>query len=219
MPHSRSRPGPGSECRFERFIAAVGVEIAWSAPRKPRRLPFNADAGQRRDRAPQVTSYALEFERVQVETFAVEPHAAFKATRPRGAGLVDPNVETHAVPGNMAASQCKRFGGTAQRFASALRHRPAFRFAVESDIDRAMVFGVTPAAPRVVGREHAADKGDDRQAGPPVITERVDVPPGIAAGNDDLVEARSEISASAACRPDSAAIGTPGPGCTLPPAR
>jgi hypothetical protein len=34
-----------------------------------------------------------------------------------------------------------------------------------------------------------------------------------------LVEARLAITASAARCPDKAAIGTPGPGCTLPPAK
>ena len=34
-----------------------------------------------------------------------------------------------------------------------------------------------------------------------------------------VVEARSASTLSAACRPESAAIGTPGPGCTPPPAR
>ena len=34
-----------------------------------------------------------------------------------------------------------------------------------------------------------------------------------------MVKPRLAIRAAAACRPDMAAIGTPGPGCTLPPAR
>ena len=34
-----------------------------------------------------------------------------------------------------------------------------------------------------------------------------------------MVKARCAITASAASWPDSAAIGTPGPGCTLPPAK
>ena len=71
----------------------------------------------------------------------------------------------------------------------------------------------------VVGREHAADERDQGQAVPAVVGEGVDVPPEIATARDRLVESRLAISAAAASRPDIAAIGTPGPGCTLPPAR
>ena len=52
-----------------------------------------------------------------------------------------------------------------------------------------------------------------------VVAEGVDVPPEITTLRDRLVESRCAISVAAASRPDMAAIGTPGPGCTLPPAR
>jgi glycosyltransferase involved in cell wall biosynthesis len=51
------------------------------------------------------------------------------------------------------------------------------------------------------------------------VGERIDRPPAEAAGRDPAVEARSAITLSAACRPESAAMGTPEPGCTPPPAR
>jgi hypothetical protein len=54
---------------------------------------------------------------------------------------------------------------------------------------------------------------------PAVVAEGVDIPPEITTRRDRLVEARCPSSVSAASRPDIAAIGTPGPGCTLPPAR
>ena len=52
-----------------------------------------------------------------------------------------------------------------------------------------------------------------------VVTHGVDIPPKVAPVWNVLVEARLAITASAARCPDKAAIGTPGPGCTLPPAR
>ena len=52
-----------------------------------------------------------------------------------------------------------------------------------------------------------------------VVADGVDVPPEISARRDRLVEPRCAISAAAANWPESAAIGTPGPGCTPPPAR
>src|SRR5690606_20998761 len=44
------------------------------------------------------------------------------------------------------------------------------------------------------------------------------VPPAVAARRDHPVEARSAHAVAAAKRPLSVAIGTPAPGCTLPPA-
>ena len=81
--------------------------------------------------------------------------------------------------------------------------------------------GARAAAPRpgVIGREHTAHEGDDRQAELPVVAEGVDIPPEITTRRDNLVKPRSAISVAAAKRPDMAAMGTPGPGCTLPPAR
>jgi hypothetical protein len=73
--------------------------------------------------------------------------------------------------------------------------------------------------PGVVRREDAADEGDDAQSVVAVVADGVDVPPEIAAGRDRLVESRCASSVAAALCPDSAAIGTPGPGCTPPPAR
>ena len=53
----------------------------------------------------------------------------------------------------------------------------------------------------------------------PVVGDAVDIPPGIAIRADRDIKARSCMIASAACRPDSVAIGMPAPGCTPPPAR
>ena len=90
---------------------------------------------------------------------------------------------------------------------------------VEGDVDGAVVERVATAGPGVVGREHAAQHGDDGKAMATVVAQRVDVPPEVAARRDRPVEPRSASSAAAAIRPERAVIGTPGPGCTLPPAR
>jgi hypothetical protein len=80
---------------------------------------------------------------------------------------------------------------------------------------------MTPKPPlfRIIGREYAADEGDNRQSEAVVGAERIDIPPGVAIGWNRFIEAKSSRSASDASWPESAAIGTPGPGCTLPPAK
>ncbi len=94
--------------------------------------------------------------------------------------------------------------------------------AIQRHVERTVIFriGTSPAAPEgIVGREHTADKADDGEAMLAVIAQRIDIPPAVATGRNRRIEARDAIRLSAARRPESAAIGTPGPGCTLPPAR
>ena len=81
------------------------------------------------------------------------------------------------------------------------------------------IAAAAPPRPGVVGREHAAEERDQRDAVRAVVAERVDIPPDIAAVRRGYREVRSCSRLAAASRPDSTAIGTPGPGCTLPPAR
>jgi len=64
-----------------------------------------------------------------------------------------------------------------------------------------------------------ADEGDDRDGAAAAGFQAVDIPPCVAVGRDGEVEIGSVSIASAACRPESAAIGTPAPGCAPPPAR
>ena len=51
------------------------------------------------------------------------------------------------------------------------------------------------------------------------IAQCVKIPPEVATRWDRLIETRCAIVAAAASLPDIAAMGTPGPGCTLPPAK
>ena len=105
-----------------------------------------------------------------------------------------------------------------------LCHGPSPRgFAVERNIQCAMVVRVNlipmSTLPSVIRRKHAAHKHDQGQAVLTIVTQCVKVPPEVAVLWDRLVKPRSAINAAAANCPDMAAIGTPGPGCTLPPAR
>lgn len=106
---------------------------------------------------------------------------------------------------------------------SAFGHGPAVRATgVQGHIQAAVMVGVGRGrcvSPGVIGREDTANKSDEGQAVAAVIAYCVNVPPKVAAGWNRLVKLRSATRASAAMRPDSAAIGMPGPGWMLPPAR
>ena len=143
----------------------------------------------------------------------------------RGNGMPRSSIRTVRPP----PSQPSELGPKAEMVRAAVhdvrppfRHRPASRPAVQRHVQRAVphrVGGPPPPRPRVVRRKHAADEGDQRQPTRAVIAQRIDIPPDIAVRRRGYREVRSAISAAAASRPDSTAIGTPGPGCTLPPAR
>ena len=150
-------------------------------------------------------------------------HRAADAPGNRHGDLVEADRQRIAVPGKVAWADGKGISRSSDGATRPLRHRPALAvLAVDRDIDRAMIERIGRAvAPRqgVVRREHAADEGNDGDAVLAVVTQRIDIPPGIAVLGDWLIEPRSSIRQAAAERPDSAAIGTPGPGWVLPPAR
>jgi hypothetical protein len=89
--------------------------------------------------------------------------------------------------------------------------------AIQGEVEAGMVERVVTARALVVRREDAAQKGDDGQPVLPVVADRVDIPPGVAAGRDRLVEARSFAITRVASCPDKAAIGTPAAGWVAPP--
>jgi len=101
-------------------------------------------------------------------------------------------------------------------------HRPSALGAIERHIDRAMIFSFgrpALAGAGVIGREHTAHKSNDRQAVLAIIADRINIPPAITIVRNGYIKARSASRASAARIPASVAMGTPGPGCVLPPAR
>ena len=94
-------------------------------------------------------------------------------------------VSARPVPGERAGADREALRADGDMPAAALGHGPApDARPVERDVERAMVERVgqaAPARPGVIGREDAADEGDDAQPVAAVIAQRIDVPPGIAA--------------------------------------
>ena len=152
-----------------------------------------------------------------------DAYGAADATGNRYGNLVEADDQRLAVPGQLAWADGERVRGSTDcvRGRSVMVQRFA-AFAIDRHIDRAMIERIGNAfasRERVIGRKHAADEGNDGDAVLTVVAQRVDVPPRIAVGVDHPREVRSASRLEAAARPDSAAIGTPGPGCVLPPAK
>src|SRR5512140_692807 len=93
---------------------------------------------------------------------------------------------------------------------------------IEGNIECAVIVWIgnsrLPRAEVVRGKD-TADECDQHQRLSAVVAQSIEVPPRVARRLDRRVEDRSSRRLAAARRPDRAAIGTPGPGCTLPPAR
>ena len=216
----RARPIPSMEAGFERLVTVVAVEIAGAAPARDGPLEIDLDAGARRDRAPAMSALIVDPFGVAGQRVRPNPDLTADRARDRRTGLVDTEDQDLAVP--IDATAADRQAPRRPADLITLGHRPGRRSSVKGDIERAMAERIGRAVssgPAVVGREDAAQKSDQGDPVLPVVAERVDIPPNIAVRRDRAVESRSAISADAARRPDSAAIGIPGPGWVLPPAR
>ena len=169
---------------------------------------------------------ALVVKRCDKVTKPFWPHfdTASNAHWQRHIDFIDVDGECLSIPVQTAGANVEMLRTARNMRAASLCHGPSFTaFAIQRHIQRAMVFWIGKAASAaacqcIVGRKNTAYKGNDGEAVLAVVAERVDIPPEITTRRDDLVKPRSAISVAAAKRPDMAAIGTPGPGCTLPPA-
>lgn len=145
--------------------------------------------------------------------------AAYRSGYRRG-DFIDADDQRAVAPVQRTGSDGQRIRRLTETGPPPLGHRPAGAArAIQRDIDRTMTIGIGPVRPGVIGRENAADEGDDRERIGAVVAQRVDIPPAIAAWRNGRIERRSAIARRAALRPEIAAIGAPGPGCALPPAR
>ena len=223
--HFSPCPVPAPEAQFHRFIAFVGVQIGVAAPTQTWAVQFNLNPRARGDRPPSVSTCMVQRCRKAAQALRLYGHTA---SHTHGNGHIDfINVDGQdlAIPSQAARANTVIVGVTVDVLAAAFGHGPASPpFAIKRNIECAKIIRishavVTGTGQGIVGRKNAADKGDDGQAVLSVVTQRVDIPPEITTRRDWLVESRCAISVAAASRPDMAAIGTPGPGCTLPPAR
>ena len=220
-----ARPMPVVETGLERFLAEIRIEIAAAGPADAGVMHIHFDAGARRNRVPAMPPGGIEVKPRRADQLGIDAHLPAHRIGDRGGCLGDIDHQRFAVPMQRARPDRQMVGVARNRAARTFGHRPggAAR-AGHRHVDRAVVFRRVPPAQLVIGREDAADKGDDREPIAPAIGSRgvaegVDIPPGIAVRVDLYVEPRSLSRISTARPPLSAAIGTPAPGCVLPPAQ
>lgn len=158
----------------------------------------------------------------------LEPQRALEPLRSRARkgrrALVEPDREAALTELDAARPELEAVSvATAERFAVFTKYperRPAPL--VKREVERAEALGVGRLRPsavraRIMGRENRADEDDGRYGIAPAVADAVDVPPEVAPMSDGPVKPRSSAIARAQMADESAAIGTPAPGCTLPP--
>ena len=194
-----------------------------AGPAQRRFFEIDLDARAGGDRAPVMKPVAVQRELLGGDEVRIEPHCPAQTPGQWRGDFFDLDLQHVSVPGHGAGSNRQGLRISSDGAARTLGHRPIFGArAIERDIHRAMIHragAAAPTRPPIIGREDAADEGDHRHAVALIVADGVEIPPDIAARGDELIERKSAKILAAASRPDRAAIGTPAPGCVLPPAR
>lgn len=217
------RPGPALEGLSQRFAPSIAVHIGKARPTERGTRESHLDPGMWCDRLPDMSSLAINRKGGCVGARGLDDQGTFQTPRNRHGHFIDIDVQSVVAPCQTTLANFEASDAAVERGSATLRHGPAMSaVAIERNIDRAMRERVplpTPAGSCIVWRKDATDKGDDGQAVPAVVAQRIDIPPGIATGWNRRVERWSVSTVWAAMRPDSAAIARPGPGWIPPPAR
>jgi hypothetical protein len=169
-----------------------------------------------------VLARVIKCDRFGAQVARRKAHAALERKRQGHASFIDVDDELRIMPCHGRRPNTELLLRSRHMFCTAFRHRPSAFCAIERHIDRTMVFGIgssVSAGTGIVRRKNTTDKTNNRQAVLAVVTESINIPPTITLWAYWRIKARSCNTASAARMPASAAIGSPGPGCVLPPAR
>ena len=202
-----------------RLRRELARERRLSRPQR-RRCQLDGDIADRCPRVPCVALIRLQGEGPADAQSRGEGDRSAHTARQRRTTLVNVETDGPPVPHHPARSQAQRVRRTHQCRLAPFRQRPpTYAGPVEAHIETHVIKRPPPSRPRIVGREDRTQHGDQGEAEAAVRADRVCVPPGVAARRNLAVEARSVSSCRAAIIPESVAIGTPAPGCALPPAR
>ena len=213
-------PGPVAEVFLERAGAEIGVEIAVAGPGPAGAVDLDLDIGDGREGAPDMGS--VRRQRQVHAGHGAGCHAdlpAHPADQGRRGDLVDVDDQPSRVPAHHRRADLQPRCRLAQRAAAAVSHGEPPARTIGRHVDADMVLRAFPPRPPIPRRKDRPDEADHRHGAGSVVAYPVDIPPGIAVRPDIDGEVRSFKIASAACRAESVAIGTPAPGCAPPPAR
>lgn len=222
-----TRPVPAGEVSLERTRAPIHVVIAMPEPIDPEEIPArHVDPGRWHDRPPMMQGRRIQCDGMLNREGGPQPDLPHHSLgqeglpRPRQKHFIERYLQTIIAKLHRTPADLQPLSAAIKGASPSFRHRPGMALrSIKSDVECNMIFRVFAPAPVIVGGEDGPDKGNDGQCELSAIADGVDIPPAIATCRNRRVEPISCISWSAASLPERALIGTPGPGCTLPPAR
>ncbi len=217
-------PVPVRKSLLDGLVSTVHIEIACAIPGERRVIEADLNMGARRDGRPAMAAVRSEIGGEVWEYFGLKDDSAAQRSHREGRLFVDLDAQPRTFPDDGAWTYAEPIDARPKRFAATLCHRPsAYTGSVDCHVQRAMLSRVDvaakPSLSGIVRGKNATDECDDRQSEAVVGAERIDIPPGVTIWRNRFIEAKSWRRASDASCPESAAIGIPGPGCTLPPAK
>ena len=131
----------------------------------------------------------IDPEDVTVERARLQPDLSAHGQGHRRTVFGNVDDQRAALPAKRTRADAQTCFIRLQIAAAALGHGPAWMAApIEGEIDGAMIRRIGAPGPGIIGREDAADEGDQREAILAVAAEAVCVPPGIAARRRGRVE-------------------------------
>ena len=215
----KAAPCPVLEVGLQRCRAEIGVEIAVAVPLVALGQ-VHLDARDRGERAPEVAVIGGQGDLGLGNRGGGQGDGAFNAgNEGQGGDFINGDDQFAADPCHGRGADLQGITALAQGAAATVCHGKAATGAIGGDVDAGVVLRVTPARPRIPRRKDRAYEADDADGFGAIVADPVDVPPCVTIGCDLNPEIRTVSIAAAACSPDSAAIGTPAPGCAPPPAR
>lgn len=163
-----ARPSPLRKRVFQGFCAVVRIKVAKPGPFQRRLGQRDLDAGARREWRPTMQAQGVERNAAVAQRAWNQADSAAHATRYGRANLIHFDFQGLSRPAHAARSDGQLRWLAPQLTGTALRHGPAApATAIQGHVECAMICRVGAAAlprPGIVGREHAADEGNQSQS-------------------------------------------------------
>ncbi len=202
VPRPTPRPVPGNEIRLKRPRPEIDVVIPLAFPATVRQeIAVDLLSRLGNSRPPDMAAIRIQIERIRMQEVGLNANAAAEApwqepvTGPGKRRFLEFQLQSSFGPGQSAVANPEAFAGADETIRAALRHGPdTSRGIVERHVEGDMVLRRLSPGEMVVGREHRAYEGDDREGEIAAVAGRVDIPPLITAGRDRPVKAASAIT-------------------------
>lgn len=136
-------PLPALETVLDRFAAVIAVEIAAAVPCDVGLLHLHLDPCAWGDGLPAMAACGVEFEASLVEHFRMKDDLTLHSPPPRDAqtdvAFLDVDDEAVLIPTHRAWADVERIAFLPCVASTALGHHPARAFAVQGDVEAAMI--------------------------------------------------------------------------------